>query len=87
MPYALRAVPVSGRLEREKPALLLAQAERCDERLVSGRILAVQIAEEAPALPYELHQPALRVVVLAVDSQVLSKLADALREEGNLNVG
>jgi hypothetical protein len=72
---------------KEKSLRLLAQAERCDERLVSGRILAVQVTEEPSALPYELHQPALRVVVLAVDSQVLGKLADALCEESNLNVG
>ena len=75
------------RLEREKPALLLAQAERCDERLVSSGILAVEITEESPALSNEHHQPALRVVVLAVHSQMLGKLADALREQGNLNVG
>jgi hypothetical protein len=75
-----------GRKEK-RPALLLAQAERCDERLVSSGILAVEVAEEAAALSDEHHEPALRVVILAVDSQMLGKLADALSEEGNLDVG
>src|ERR1700682_1860304 len=41
--------------EREKPALLLAQAERCDERLVSRRVRPAEVAEEPSALPDEHH--------------------------------
>src|SRR5258708_21984673 len=50
-----RSSAVAEPAEREKPALLLAQAERCDERLVSRRVRPAEVAEEPSALPDEHH--------------------------------
>src|ERR1700730_16870272 len=50
-----RSSAVAEPAERERPALLLAQAERCDERLVSRRVCPAEVTEEPSALPDEHH--------------------------------
>lgn len=73
--------------EKEKDLRLLAQAERSDERLISRRVLAVEVPEESAPLSHELHQPALRVVIFAMHPQVVCQLPDAFGQERDLDIG
>ena len=73
--------------EAHRPELLAAQTELADQSLVAGRILAVQVVEEAAALRNELEKAAAGVVVLDVALEVPGQVDDALGEDRDLHFG
>jgi hypothetical protein len=66
---------------------LLADAQLADQNAIPARVLALQVLQETPTLPDELHEPAAGVVVLGMGLEVLREIADPLAEEGHLNLG
>src|SRR5258706_1553506 len=65
---------------------LAAQPERGDQSAVALRIGPVEILEHAAALADHLEQAAARVVVMLVGGEVLSKILDAARQNGDLHL-
>src|SRR5579884_102752 len=63
---------------------LAAQAELLDEGAVALEVVLLQIVQEAAAPPDELEQPAPRVVVVLVRSQVLGQVVDPLGQHRDL---
>jgi hypothetical protein len=75
-------------LTKEKgPAVLLAEAQLCDDCAVTLDVLLVEVSQLPPALAHHFEKPAPGVVVLAVDAQMLRKVINALGEHGNLHFG
>ena len=64
---------------------LVAESEALYERLVAAEVLVPEILEQAAALTYHDEETAAAVEVLLVDLHVLGQLADARREDGDLN--
>src|SRR5208337_5431977 len=77
----------SGGVEERVRLRLLAEAQRRDDLPVPVEAGALQVVKETAALRDEPEQAAPRVVVLQVSLEVLRKVADALRNEGDLDLG
>src|SRR5262245_42657208 len=67
--------------------LLLADAQSLDQLRIPVRILALQVIEQAAALPNEFQQPAAGVVIFCVGFEMLCQVVDSLAEKRNLNFG
>src|SRR5262249_29714208 len=76
---------VPGGRGRRRP--LAPQAELLDQGPVARAILALQVAQVAPALPDELEQTSPRAVVLLGARDVLDELVDAGRDQRDLHLG
>ena len=66
---------------------LAPQAETFDQGLIPRRIVSREVVEQATSLAHQLHQPAPGMVILEVGLEVLGELSDALRQDGDLNLG
>lgn len=64
---------------------LVAESEALDERLVASEVLVPEVLEQAAALAYHDEESAAAMEVLLVDLHVLGELADARREDGDLD--
>src|SRR5450830_1888517 len=69
------------------PLRLLAEAELLDERAVALEVPALQVGQEAAAASDKHQQPTARMMVLALLTQVLGQVVDALCEQGHLDLG
>ena len=67
--------------------LLPANPELCDDRAVALDVDLLEVVQQATALADELEKATAGVVVLLVDLEVLGEVADALREQRDLNLG
>src|SRR6478752_10500073 len=68
-------------------SVLAAEAELGDQGAVALEVGALEVTEQAAALADQHQQAAARVVVLAVLTQVLGELVDALGEQRDLDLG
>src|SRR5919106_4140532 len=66
---------------------LSAQAEALDQRPVLVDVRPLHVFEQAAAPPDHPQEATTGVVVFLVDLEVLGELVDALRQQGDLNVG
>lgn len=66
---------------------LPAEAELGDQRLVASRFTPAQVTQQSAPLSNQLHEPAARVMVFAVLSQVVCELLDAFGQQRHLHVG
>src|SRR6266576_2453575 len=66
---------------------LPAQSQFLDQCAVSLQVVLLEIGQETPSPADELEQPATRVVIFRVRTQVLRQIVDALREERDLHLG
>lgn len=64
--------------------LLLTEVERLDNRAVTLDVNLLQVLQQLAALTYEAQQRTLRTEVVPVVFEVLSKVADTVREQGYL---
>src|SRR5437763_16439408 len=64
-----------------------AQPQPSDQLLVSAGILALQIVEQAAALPDHDEQPATRMEILLVRAEMLGQVPDPLAQAGDLDLG
>ncbi len=62
------------------------QTEFLDQRPVTLQISLLKIVQQTPPLAYELQEPASRVMVLAVSSEVLGELLDTSSQKSDLNL-
>lgn len=67
--------------------ILLANTELLDDRTVSLNVVLHEVVEQAATLAYQLQQTAPGGVVVLVFAEVLRKVVDAGRENGNLHFG
>ncbi len=65
---------------------VVADAQSLNQFTVLVNVAVFDVLEQAAPLTDELHQAAPRVVVLLVNLEVLGEVADALSEDGNLNL-
>lgn len=66
---------------------VVADTELLDELAVLLDVALLDVLQHTAALTDEHHEAATGVVVLLVRLQVLGEVADALREDGDLNLG
>ena len=66
---------------------LAPQAETFDQGLIPRRIVSLEVVEQATTLADQPHQPAPGLMILEVRLEVLGELSDALRQDGDLNLG
>src|SRR3546814_5451528 len=53
--------------------------------IVTGLVLALHVVQQAPALADHDQKAAARVEILAMSLEMLGKIRDALRQDGDLN--
>jgi hypothetical protein len=63
-----------------------AKAELRDERSVPLDVVAPEVIEQATPTTHEHEQPTARVMVLAMDLQVVREVVDPIGEERHLNL-
>src|SRR5687768_15256119 len=68
-------------------AVLAADAQTLDERLVAVLVDLLDVVEEAAPGLHHFQQPASRMVVLGVAFEVLGEVGDALGEDRDLHLG
>ena len=66
---------------------VVANAELLDERAVLFDVAVLDVLQQATTLTDELHEATASVVVLLVLLQVLGEVLDAVRHDGDLNLG
>src|SRR5438094_422207 len=66
---------------------LLAKLQPFGQRLVTAGVGGMQIIQQTPALANHYEQSPARTVVLDVLLQMLRQVVDALRQQGDLNIG
>ena len=66
---------------------VVANTELLDEFAVFEDVAVLDVDEQATTLTNEHEQTAARMVILGVLFEVLGEVADALREDGDLNLG
>ncbi len=77
-----------ARIKRAFVALdVVADAELLDEGTVTLDVAFLDVGEQTATLTDEHHQTTAGMVILLVDLQVLGEVADALGEDGDLNIG
>src|SRR6185312_7400976 len=64
---------------------LAAQAQTLDQGLVAAGVRLLQIGQQAATLVDHLEQATARVVILVVLGEVLGKMLDACRKQGDLD--
>ncbi len=79
--------PFSALTKRKGPAVLLAEAQFCDDSAVTLDIVVVQVSQLPTPLTDHLQKPAPRVVVLPVEAQMLSEVIDTIGKHRNLHLG
>src|SRR3546814_19984799 len=62
-----------------------AQAQALDQGIVTGLVLALHVVQQAPALADHDQKAAARVEILAMSLEMLGKIRDGLRQDGDLN--
>jgi len=67
--------------------LLLSDTQLCNQGTITLNVLIHKVVKQTAALTDHLIKSHAAVVVLFVDSQVLSNLIDTLGENSNLNLG
>ena len=67
--------------------LLPANTQVRDHLTITLDVALLQVVQKAATLADHLQQATAGVVVLAVDLEVLGEVADALREQGDLDLG
>src|SRR3990167_1858991 len=72
-------------VRRQPDRRLFADAQAADQLRITLGILALQIVQQAAALPDQLEKTAARVMILRVGLEVLGEIADAFAENGDLN--
>ena len=75
---------VTGRKDRPL-SKLLADAQAADQIGIALRILALQIVQQAAALPDQFEEASARVMIFRVGLEMLGEIADAFAENGDLN--
>jgi hypothetical protein len=63
------------------------QAQSFDQGLITRGVGPLEVVEQAASLAHQLQQPAPGMVIFHVGLEVLGELADALREDGDLDLG
>src|SRR5579883_1436090 len=71
----------AGRVRRSAP-----EPQALDHLLVPGRVLALEIVEQAAPLADHDEQAAPRVEILGMRREVVGEIADALAEDGDLHL-
>src|SRR5262245_30726880 len=66
---------------------LFADSELVDEAAVPLQVLLLQVVQQAPPLPDQHHEPATGMMVLRVGLEMLGQVADALAQDGDLDLG
>jgi len=66
---------------------LLSELQLLGQRLIAGRIRAVQIIQQAAALAHHEQHAATAAVILLVLLKMLRQGVDLLGEKGNLDIG
>lgn len=66
---------------------LLAEVERLDDGAVALDVHLLEVLQQLAALTYQTQQCALRAEVVLVVLEVLSKVADTVRKQGDLALG
>src|SRR6266536_4701338 len=66
---------------------LLAKLELLGQRLVTAGVHGMEIIQQTPPLADHFQQSAARTVVLDVFLQMFRQVVDALRQQGDLNIG
>ena len=69
------------------PVCLLPDAKLGDDGAVTLDVLVLQVVEKAATMAYHLVHAKTAMGVFLVDLQVLGELIDALREDGDLDLG
>jgi hypothetical protein len=69
------------------PCALFSDSESLDQFGVSIRVFALEVIEQAAALPDQFEEPAARVMILRVGFEVFGQVIDAFAENRHLNFG
>ena len=78
-----RAIVKSAALRKSR---LLAKLQFLGDRRIAAHIGAVQVIQQAAALPYHHQQSPARAVVLDVLLQMFRQMVDALRQQRDLHI-
>jgi len=66
---------------------LLSKFQLPGQRLVTAGVCDMEIIQQPPALAHHFQQTPSGTVILEVFLKVLGQMVDALRQQGNLNIG
>ena len=78
---------VDGDLPRQRGLCLATNTQLGDDGAVALHIVIAHVVQETTTATDELHEATTRVVITLVDLKVLSKMRDAIREDGDLDLG
>ena len=79
--------PFSAFTKEKGPAVLLAEAQFCDDCAVTLNVLLVEVSQLPAALTHHHQKPSSRVVVFPVNAQMLREVVNTFGKHRNLHFG
>jgi hypothetical protein len=74
-------------LEEAKDSLpLFPNLKLLDQSAIALHILALEIIEEMPPLPYQFQQPSARMMIFHVGLKMFGQIIDSFAQDGDLNL-